>query len=187
MNEKKVRIETSDRELYEMIALWLCDEGYEVAEAEFAETPDLYIIDTETASKEERKGAKVLYITDVENGENSVARPFSRLEFIGAVRKMCGGLEHSVRVDHKRRRIYNKKAYVTLTDKEYAVFRLLYERMGTAVSRDDISLIARGSDQKTNAADVYICMLRRKLTELLGENPIKTVRGHGYVLSHDIK
>ena len=193
--KRKVSIETSDAELYEMLALWLYDDGYEVVTTDDA---DLCVIDTEEEKsakippekEKEKKGTSILYVIDdgegsFETSEDSLARPFTKLEFLGAVRKKCGGEEIPLRLDHKRKRIYSKKSYITLTEKEYLIFRLLYDAAGNNVPRDDIAAIARGGEQKTNAADVYICMLRRKLTELLGKSPIKTVRGKGYSLSLD--
>ncbi len=169
-----VKIITSDRELYDMLALWLSDEGIDVTDAH---TADLSILDTETASSATSK------LTLTIGGENSeLPRPFSRLAFTDAIRTKFSDRKIRFRVDAARRRIYHNRNYVALTEKEYAVFRLLYDSIGSTVSRDAISAVARGGEQETNAADVYICMLRRKLTELFGENPIKTVRGKGYEL-----
>lgn len=172
---KSAKIITSDRELYAMLALWLADEGADVTDSDSAE---LVILDTETS-----KTASAKHVLTVGGEDSELPRPFSRLTFTDAVRTKLTDKKTRFRVDTQRRRIYHNRNYVTLTEKEYAVFRLLYESLGKTVERDAISAVARGGEQETNASDVYICMLRRKLTELFGENPIKTVRGKGYALT----
>ncbi len=170
-----VKINTNDRELYAMLALWLSDEGTDITDSDRAE---LTVIDTESFPSLPSAG-KTLTV----GGENSeLPRPFSQLAFIEAVRAMFNGKKTRFRVDAPRRRIYHNRTHITLTEKEFAVFRLLYDGIGSPVSRDAISSVACGGDHETNAADVYICMLRRKLTRLFGENVIKTVRGCGYEL-----
>lgn len=184
MNGGRIRLETDDRELHELLSLWLSDEGYECTESDKHE---LRIIDLETKNDDGR--GKAIYITaDADNApavgaDRILIRPFSRLDLMEAVRAHANARSVSIRIDAERRRIYRRKAYVSLTEKEYAVFRLLYDNLGATVPRDDLAAVARGGEQETNAADVYIYMLRRKLTELLGENPIKTVRGRGYMMS----
>lgn len=203
MDGKRVNILTSDSELYGMASLWLTDEGYEITDEAEA---DIIIVDMESAGETSEaldkdksiKGKKILYIvTDakkpeetekkIENSnEDSIERPFLQLEFLSFVRGAENvGQKNRIRVDVKRKRIYSRKMYVSLTDKEYAVFRALYDRMGETVPREELARIARSGEQETNAADVYICMLRRKLTELLGDDPIKTVRGRGYSLAFE--
>lgn len=172
---KSAKIITADRELYAMLALWLADEGADVTDNDSAE---LIILDTETS-----KTASAKHVLTVGGEDAELPRPFSRLAFTEAVRAKLTDRKMRFRVDSARRRIYHNRNYVALTEKEYAVFRLLYDSLGKTVSRDAISAVARGGGQETNAADVYICMLRRKLTELFGENPIKTVRGKGYELT----
>lgn len=184
MSSARIKLETDDRELHALLSLWLSDEGYELTENDKYE---LRIVDLETKLPDGR--AKTLYITsdaapaasDVR--ENALVRPFSRLDFLESIRTHINAKSVSIRIDAERRRIYRRKSYVSLTEKEYAVFRLLYDNLDETVARDDIAAVARSGEQETNAADVYIFMLRRKLTELLGENPIKTVRGRGYMMT----
>ncbi len=176
----KINIITKDSELYGMLALWLSDEGAEITDSTDA---DLTLIDTESA--QDTVGAKnTLTLGDT---ESELPRPFSRLDFVEAVRVKLGNGEASkkarVRVDSVRHRIYHNRNYVALTEKEYAVFRLLYDSQGTPVTREAISAVARSGENETNAADVYVCMLRRKLSRLFGESPIKTIRNCGYKLT----
>ena len=69
---------------------------------------------------------------------------------------------------------------VTLSTAEFALLRVLFERAGHAVSRDQLSLALKGHpwnpDDRT--IDVHISHLRRKL----GAESIRTDHGKGYAL-----
>jgi two-component system alkaline phosphatase synthesis response regulator PhoP len=82
------------------------------------------------------------------------------------------------------------KKIVTISHKEAALLKLLIERRGVAVSRDDILSHVWGSSQDANeefptsrTVDNFIMRLRR-LIEVNSEDPqvIKSVRGVGYQL-----
>lgn len=68
---------------------------------------------------------------------------------------------------------------VLLSPKERAVFHLLMEHRGTPVSREQILEVI--GESCANKADVYVCMLRKKL-ETADTRMIKTVRGKGYCM-----
>jgi len=74
----------------------------------------------------------------------------------------------------------------SLTHKECAVLRLLHERRGKVVSRDEILNEAWSEEEfpSPRTIDNFIMRLRR-LIELDPENPqtIKSIRGVGYQLS----
>ena len=70
---------------------------------------------------------------------------------------------------------------VALTPNELAVVSLLLEHRGFPVSRQAIAERIGTSD--TNKTDVYVCYLRRKLTELTPLPLIRTVRGKGYMIT----
>jgi DNA-binding response OmpR family regulator len=72
-----------------------------------------------------------------------------------------------------------------LTAKEYAMLELLARRAGQVVSRSDISgqLWDDNHDPSSNALEVYVARLRRKL-EPAGSAPLlHTRRGAGYMLA----
>lgn len=71
---------------------------------------------------------------------------------------------------------------IMLSDSEYKVLALLCDKRGEAVGRDEISSLLGSSEG--NIADVYICMLRRKIDNRLGLKLITTVRGKGYTVSN---
>jgi len=77
---------------------------------------------------------------------------------------------------------------VDLTTYEFTILRVLAERCGRVLSREQISELARGtgSDAFDRSIDVRISRIRQKL----GEDPsspsiIRTVRGIGYMLVKD--
>lgn len=72
-------------------------------------------------------------------------------------------------------------ASVRFTEREFRLLELLAERAGTVVSREEILADAwDGTESGSNAVDVYIGYLRRKLEPHLGRGIITAVRGAGY-------
>lgn len=67
---------------------------------------------------------------------------------------------------------------VTLTAREWAVLERLLSRRGALVTKDEIedSLYAFGAEIESNAVEVYISRLRKKL----GKDAVTTLRGMGY-------
>ena len=77
---------------------------------------------------------------------------------------------------------------VRLTEREAGYFRILYERRGETVTREEL-LSACGlpepkgrGEKQSNVTDVYIGYLRKKLRPLTGDGTILSVRGRGYTL-----
>jgi two-component system cell cycle response regulator CtrA len=74
---------------------------------------------------------------------------------------------------------------VHLTGKEYQMFELLSLRKGTTLTKEMfLNHLYGGMDEpELKIIDVFICKLRKKLSNALGgENYIETVWGRGYVL-----
>ncbi len=86
----------------------------------------------------------------------------------------------SLTIDQDGKCVLFGKERIHLTDSELRVISLLYDKRGSAVSREEISSLL-GADNG-NICDVYICMLRRKLDNRFGMKFISTVRGSGYML-----
>lgn len=73
-----------------------------------------------------------------------------------------------------------------LTSYEFTLLRVLAERAGHVLSREQIMELAKGTaeDAFDRSVDVHISRLRQKLAAVEGgERIIKTVRGAGYVLA----
>ncbi len=93
-----------------------------------------------------------------------------------------------LQVDASRREASFKGKPVELTTLEFDLLRLLAEKAGAVMSRNDIHLAVYGTpyDGLERSIDVYISRLRQKL----GDDPanpqyLKTVRGAGYMLVGD--
>jgi two-component system cell cycle response regulator CtrA len=76
------------------------------------------------------------------------------------------------------------EAVVGLTRKEYGLLEVLALRKGQAVTKDMImtKLYGGRDEPDVKIVDVFVCKLRRKLSEVLGDHMIRTVWSRGYAL-----
>lgn len=74
---------------------------------------------------------------------------------------------------------------VRLSVYEHTVLKYLCERVGEAVSREELNAVL--GESKSNMADVYVCHLRRKFKEVTEKNIIKTVRQKGYMTQYTME
>ncbi|MEJ2693144.1 MAG: response regulator [Candidatus Thiodiazotropha sp.] len=83
-------------------------------------------------------------------------------------------------LDPASRTVIQQDSQVPLSTREFDILRALMENMGRVMSRRKLNeTIYRVDDEvESNAIEVHIHHLRRKL----GEHPIRTVRGVGYVI-----
>ena len=83
-------------------------------------------------------------------------------------------------LDPASRTVIQRDNQVPLSTREFDILRALMENMGRVMSRRKLNeTIYRVDDEvESNAIEVHIHHLRRKL----GEHPIRTVRGVGYVI-----
>ena len=83
-------------------------------------------------------------------------------------------------IDQTARSVSVAGVQTELTAREWAVLELLMRRPGALVSKDRIedALYAFGAEIESNAVEVYVSRLRKKL----GREAIHTVRGLGYRL-----
>lgn len=75
-------------------------------------------------------------------------------------------------------------AELELTAKQYQLLEFLVAHVGTAVSRTRLTEVLWAHDDApdSNALEVYMAMLRRKIGRGPGRPTIETIRGFGYVL-----
>ena len=74
---------------------------------------------------------------------------------------------------------------VRLTGKEYGILELLSLRKGTTVTKEVFLTHLYGGvhEPQIKIIDVFVCKLRKKLTQATGGNHyIETIWGRGYVL-----
>jgi DNA-binding response OmpR family regulator len=83
-----------------------------------------------------------------------------------------------VTLDPGSREVWYRGAEVALTRREYALLQALLERPGRVWSREELTqrLYAGGEEAHSNAIEVHVHALRRKLSAEL----IKSARGVGY-------
>ncbi len=89
----------------------------------------------------------------------------------------------TINFDTQSVEIGGKRVYVT--PKEYRILELLCQRQGVVLSKEIFldHLYAGRDEPETKIIDVFVCKLRKKLTEASGgENYIETVWGRGYML-----
>lgn len=87
-----------------------------------------------------------------------------------------------IQVDRIKRVVTRAGTPVPLSAHEYRTLLALIERPGHVVTRDYLHDIVYGSSNsvESNTIAVFIHQLRRKL----GDDLIRTVHGHGYVIGH---
>jgi DNA-binding response OmpR family regulator len=77
---------------------------------------------------------------------------------------------------------------IELTSYEFTILRVLAQRPGRVLTREQILELAKGTsdDAFDRSIDVRISKVRQKLGEQPGQpSIIRTVRGIGYVLAHE--
>lgn len=85
-------------------------------------------------------------------------------------------------LDFRARRAEREGIEVPLTAREWSLLELLAARAGRFVARAEILEIVWGGEADATASlDVLVARIRRKL----GDNVLRTMRGHGYALSVD--
>lgn len=86
----------------------------------------------------------------------------------------------SLSIDFSTHQVKQNEEHVPLTAREWALLECLARRPGAIVSKSQVedALYAMGSEVESNAVEVYVSRLRKKL----GSAVIETVRGLGYRL-----
>jgi two-component system cell cycle response regulator CtrA len=126
--------------------------------------------------------------------DDYVTKPFHREELIARihaiVRRSKGHAQSviqtgSIKVNLDAKTVEGKARPVHLTGKEYQMLELLSLRKGTTLTKEMfLNHLYGGMDEpELKIIDVFICKLRKKLSEATGgERHIETVWGRGYVL-----
>ena len=100
-------------------------------------------------------------------------------------RRLCvGGIE----MELLSRRVMRSGAEIELTAAEFSLLRTLLSSPGEVVSREELNREVLGRDYSPDdrSIDVHVSKLRKKLGSAAGAaNPIKSIRGEGYVYATD--
>ena len=86
--------------------------------------------------------------------------------------------------DIERQELSKNGEFIALTPVEAELMRLLVEKIGSEVTRDELACLTKTQNERT--IDVQVNRLRKKIEEDC-KNPryLQTVRGKGYLLLPD--
>ncbi len=190
---------TENNEHFMLISVWLTDEGFSVSHTGSPKPGELCLYDADYMNENEflhtdgaiyiADGAGADKIKNISPDAKILPRPFTRAELLEAVSEYAEPANDRFALDAGGQRLWYGKLSLALTDKECRMADALIKKRGTAVTREELYEIAgsdrtsSGDTKATNAPDVYICMLRRKISKAFGINPIVTVRGVGYMFA----
>lgn len=131
-----------------------------------------------------------------QGADDYVTKPFSFSELSARVRALLrrGKLPAQTTLqvddlvmDRVERRVERGGRRIELTSKEFALLEYLMRNSGRCITRAMIieHVWNISFDTSTNVVDVYINYLRKKVDENSQRKLIQTVRGVGYLLSHN--
>ena len=114
-----------------------------------------------------------------------------RAEQRGQANSIGAGCEFAGwRLDLVRRELRSPPGVVVnLSSGEFSLLRAFVERPQRVLTRDQLLDMARGPDTEAydRAIDVQISRLRKKLEDCAGRDPIRTVRGEGYMFAGSVR
>ena len=126
--------------------------------------------------------------------DDYITKPFSKSELLARVyaiiRRAAGHSSSLIKIgpleiNIKQRKVAIYGTELILTSKEYAILELLAMKRGSVLAKETfLNHIYGGMDEpELKIVDVFICKLRKKITNLTGGiNLIETVWGRGYTI-----
>jgi two-component system, cell cycle response regulator CtrA len=125
--------------------------------------------------------------------DDFLAKPFDPQELVArihaVVRRTRGFAQSTLSVGNVTLNLSSREVtvggeVVHLTGKEYAVLELLALRRGTVLGKEAfLNHLYGGMDEpEVKIIDVFICKLRKKLSQAGADNIIGTVWGRGYIM-----
>ena len=128
--------------------------------------------------------------------DDYLVKPFALAELVARVRALIRRrYDHEsdviriadLTLDCTRKKVMRGQEEISLTRREYALLEYLAFRTGQPVSRSDIweHVYEDQAGGSSNAVDVYIGYLRKKINTGGKSELIHTRRGHGYLLAEN--
>ncbi len=126
--------------------------------------------------------------------DDYLAKPFEAEELLARLRALhrrASGREHSAVIIYgdfechvKARTAFRENRHLSLSPKEFALFRYFMENGGEIVTREMLlrDVWQMNFDPQTNVVDVNVGRLRRKLEEGFDRPALETIWGSGYRL-----
>ena len=126
--------------------------------------------------------------------DDYLAKPYATEELVARLRALhrrSSGREHSAVIIYgafechvKARTAFRENRHLTLSPKEFALFRYFMENGGEIVTREMLlrDVWQMNFDPQTNVVDVNVGRLRRKLEEGFDKPALETIWGSGYRL-----
>lgn len=126
--------------------------------------------------------------------DDYLTKPFDFNEFLARINALIRRSKHKaspiIKLDNLEININEKTVKrngenITLSSKEYNLFEYFVMNIGRVISRNEIleHVYSSEFESDSNIIDVYISYLRNKIDKNSETKLIKTVRGHGYIIS----
>ncbi len=127
------------------------------------------------------------YLTKPFDFEELVARLRALTRRKEKIRNETVNITKNIVIDMQKVAVYKNNKEVSLSPKEYAILEMLVINRGRAVTREQIfdKVTDFAADNWSNAIDVHIKNIRKKLFKDEKNDPIKTIWGVGYRLDTD--
>ena len=169
--KKLISVFTSDLYLFQKIKLDAPD-GVDAVLGE-CENPDLVILDVDTSDKIFESAVTMSRTSDA-----NIKIPFA----LGTVERLIQGLAENgqaLTLSDKDKCAHLRGERIKLTEVEYSLLSLLFEKRGAYASREEILDKVWGGEKDAGVINVYVHYLREKL-EAHGEKIILSSRMCGY-------
>ena len=123
--------------------------------------------------------------------DDYMGKPFNPRELLARIKALLRRAEPNVHesrqltINQSDRRSFWQSQAIDLTGAEFDLLQLFYNRPGSVLSRDQISLALKGHGVSPfdRSIDTLVSRLRKRLKSASSSDLIRSVRGKGYVLS----
>jgi len=123
--------------------------------------------------------------------DDYMGKPFNPRELLARIKALLRRAEPNVpesrqlTINQSDRRSFWQGQAIDLTGAEFDLLQLFYNRPGSVLSRDQISLALKGHGVSPfdRSIDTLVSRLRKKLKSASSSDLIRSIRGKGYLLS----